>query len=68
MYRFSSRWLLLLISLIVYAGCDELTDAATRLASDIQAGASSLGREEGAKYSIQQTSANAKECSGPYKV
>ena len=63
------RWLLLLISLSAATGCDFATDAATRLASDIETGADHLGREAGAKYSIQhKTPSKSGECTGPYTV
>ena len=50
------------------AACDILTDSATRLAYDIEAGVDDLGHESGATYSIQHTPAEADECSGSYKV
>jgi len=51
------------------AGCDAFTDAATRLAYDIEGGTGRLGREAGARYSIQhKTPSKAGECVGPYKV
>ncbi|MGH8280569.1 MAG: hypothetical protein ACRERZ_00105 [Gammaproteobacteria bacterium] len=69
MRRLSSHWLTLLICLFVVTGCDVLTDPATRLASGIEAGASQLGNEDGATYSIQNlTPAEASECTGPYTV
>lgn len=68
MNRLGSR-LLLLISLTTVAGCDIATDAVTRLAYDIEAGAGRLGRQGGAKYSIQHnTPSKSGECTGPYKV
>jgi len=67
MNRLSSRWLPLLISLTTLTGC--VTDAATRLAYDIEAGAGRLGREAGARYSIQHnTPSKSGECIGPYTV
>lgn len=69
MRKFGPRRLLLLICLIALASCDIATDAATRLAYDIEAGASRLGSEAGATYSIQHTTpSKAGECDGPYKV
>jgi hypothetical protein len=63
------RWLPLLILLATTAGCDVFTDAATRLAYDIEAGAGKLGREDGARYSIQhKTPSKSGECVGPYTV
>ena len=62
-------WLSLLVLLAVNAGCGIPTDAATRLASDIEAGESRLGREGGASYSIQHhTPSKPGECIGPYTV
>jgi hypothetical protein len=68
MDRVGSRCLVFLMSLIVETGCD-FTDAATRLASDIEAGAGRLGKEAGARYSIQhRTPSKSDECVGPYSV
>jgi hypothetical protein len=62
------RWLGLSCVLLL-PGCDIGTDAATRLAYDIEAGADRLGREDGATYSIRHdTPSKAGECDGPYKV
>ena len=45
------------------------TDAATRLAYDIEAGSSRLRNDAGATYSIRhKTPSKAGECTGPYKV
>jgi hypothetical protein len=64
-----SRWSLLVLFLTVMTGCDIGTDAATRLAYDIEAGTSRLGKEAGAKYSIEhKTPSKAGECAGPYTV
>lgn len=65
-----SRRLVLLIPLAALAGCfGDFTDAATRLAYDIEAGASHLGEEEGARYSIQHhTPSKPGQCAGPYTV
>jgi hypothetical protein len=69
MIRLGSRLLLLLMSLTTVTGCDIATDAATRLAYGIEAGAGRLGRGDGAKYSIQHdTPSKAGECIGPYTV
>jgi hypothetical protein len=55
--------------LSVAAGCGAFTDAATRIAYDIEAGTGRLGRENGARYSIQHhTPSKAGECVGPYVV
>lgn len=57
-----------LLLLAALAGCDGLTDAATRLAYDIEAGVERLGREPGARHSIRHRPADAAECSGPYTI
>ena len=50
-------------------GCSGFTDAATRLAFDLEAGVKRLGREEGASYTLQHvTPSKAGECSGPFRV
>ena len=64
-----SYYLLLAGIVSTTVGCDVWTDAATRLAYDIEAGAGRLGRQSGAKHSIQHnTPSKAGECTGPYKV
>jgi hypothetical protein len=60
---------LVLMCLTTVAACDGATDAATRLAYDIEAGAGRLGSEDGAKHSIQHdTPSKSGECTGPYTV
>jgi hypothetical protein len=55
--------------LVTLAGCDIGTDAATRLSYDIEAGASHLGKENGARYSVEhKTPSKSGECDGPYTV
>jgi hypothetical protein len=69
MNRTCMRPLLLLVALITMAGCDVPTDAATRLAYDIESGAGRLGKQEGAKHSIAHSMpSKSGECTGPYKV
>lgn len=68
MCKFGPRCLLLFLSLAAITGCDILTDAATRLAYDINAAEGRLGHEPGARYSIRHTPADASECGGPYTV
>ncbi|HTS52056.1 MAG TPA: hypothetical protein VMH26_02180 [Burkholderiales bacterium] len=69
MNRLASGCLLVLISLATVTGCDIGTDAATRLAYDIEAGAGRLGKDTGATYSIQhKTPSKSGECVGPYTV
>lgn len=59
----------LLIVFAAVAGCDAFTDAATRIAYDIEAGEGRLGREIGARYSIRHhTPSKAGQCTGPYTV
>lgn len=51
------------------AACDFATDAATRLAGDIQAGAARLGKDLGSSYRIEHvTPSAAGQCVGPYTV
>jgi hypothetical protein len=51
------------------SGCDIGTDAATRLAYDIEAGADRLGNEAGAEYTIRHNEpSKSGECIGPYTV
>lgn len=58
-----------MLLLALTAGCSAFTDAATRLAYDIEAGESGLGKEAGARYSIQhKTPSKSGECIGPYTV
>jgi hypothetical protein len=62
------RFLVLAVFLAA-SGCDIFTDAATRLAYDIEAGAGRLGKEAGARTSIQHhTPSKPGECAGPYSV
>jgi hypothetical protein len=60
----------LLISLAAaLTGCDIGTDAATRLAYDIEAGVGRLGGDDGARASIRhRTPSKSGECTGPYTV
>jgi hypothetical protein len=55
------------VPLLLLNGC--FTDAATRLAFDIEAGAGRVGGSEGAQFSVvHRTPSRSGECSGPYKV
>ena len=57
------------VLLLAVAGCDDWTDAATRIAFDIEAGADRLGTSAGARHTIEHaTPSRAGECTGPYKV
>jgi hypothetical protein len=63
------RYAFILFLLASIAGCDALTDAATRIAYDIEAGEERLGRGDGSRHSIQhQTPSAAGQCVGPYTV
>ena len=56
-----------ILSVLLLGGC--LTDAATRLAYDIEAGAGRVGRAEGARYTlVHRVPSTAGECVGPYRV
>ncbi len=45
------------------------TDAATRLAHDLEAGAGKVGRNEGSRYTIvHRVPSKRGECEGPYRV
>jgi hypothetical protein len=70
-HRLGPHWPLLSIFLVTVAvtGCDIATDAATRLAYELEAGADRLGKEAGAEYRIRHnTPSKSGECDGPYKV
>jgi hypothetical protein len=50
-------------------GCGVFTDAATRLAFDIEAQVARLGRSDGAKHTLYHRSPSKRgECVGPYRV
>ena len=67
--RRSLRRLPLLGLVVVTTACGDFTDAATRLAYDIESGAGLLGSEPGARHSIRHdTPSKSGECMGPYKV
>jgi hypothetical protein len=64
-----TRKLLLLFSASMLAGCNYFTDAATRLAYDIEAGAGRIGRADGAKLTVEhRTPSKAGECAGNYTI
>lgn len=66
---FSPSILLLALPLFLVFGCGALTDAATRLADDLEDGASQLGREEGATVTVEhRTPSHPGQCTGPYAV
>ena len=60
----------LLATLATIGGCfGNSTDAATRLAYDIESGVERLGGENGATYSIEhRTPSRPGDCEGPYSV
>jgi hypothetical protein len=55
--------------LAALAGCEVPTDAATRLAYDLETGAGKLGAADGAKHRVEHaTPSKPGECVGPYSV
>jgi hypothetical protein len=59
----------LCVLLAALAGCGAFTDAATRIAYDLEAGVSRLGSEEGATYTVRHATPSRRgECAGPFKV
>jgi hypothetical protein len=69
MSRPATHGILIAAMIAALAGCDFATDAATRLAYDIEDGVDQLGNEDGATYSIHHsTPSKSGECTGPYKV
>ncbi len=60
------RGLGLLAAVLFLTGC--FTDAATRLAYDIESGVNRMNRLNEARYSIRHTPAESSECTGPYTV
>lgn len=57
------------VVLALLSGCGAGTDAATRLAADIEAGAAQLGARSGDHFRIEhRTPSRAGECTGPYTV
>lgn len=63
------HWAITPVLLVALSACDGWTDAATRIAYDIEAGAARLGTTDGARHSIvHATPSTPDECTGPYKV
>jgi hypothetical protein len=63
----SAMKLVLLLPALLLAGC--FTDAATRLAYDIKAGAARVGSANGASYVVEhRTPSGRGQCTGPYTV
>ncbi|MBN8778567.1 hypothetical protein [Thiobacillus sp.] len=60
------RGLGLLATVLFLTGC--FTDAATRLAYDIESGVNRMNRQNEARHSIRHTPAESSECAGPYTV
>ena len=59
----------LLVTAATLPACGAFSDAATRIAGDIEAQASRLGAAEGATYTIRHaTPSRAGSCEGPYRV
>ena len=53
----------------VVAGCDLFTDAATRLAYDLESASTRLGSAPGSRYTlVHRTPSKSGECEGPYVV
>jgi hypothetical protein len=65
-----ARILVLLAFLATASGCfGDSTDAATRLAYDIESGVERLSGENGATYSVEhRTPSRPGDCGGPYSV
>jgi hypothetical protein len=64
-----ARMMIPMLFAVAVAGCDVLTDAATRIAYDIEAGERRLDRREGSRHSVQhRTPSAADQCTGPYTV
>jgi hypothetical protein len=63
------RRLFLLLFVVAVSGCGVFTDAATRIAYDIEANVGRLAAAKGAIYVIRHaTPSKPGECGGPYKV
>jgi len=61
--------LVALAGALAAAACGPFTDAATRLAYDIENGSERLGDDDGARYAlIHQTPSRPGDCEGSYKV
>jgi hypothetical protein len=56
-----------MLATVLLSGC--FTDAATRLAYDIETGTGRVGQADGASYAlVHRTPSKTNECVGPYKV
>lgn len=65
----NSRWTVLTACAILSGCFGNFTDAATRLAADVQDGADRVGESEGAFTVVEHaTPSRDGECEGPYKV
>jgi len=61
--------LFLFLLIAALSGCGAFTDAATRIAYDIQANVGRLATEEGATHIIRHATPSLKgKCDGPFKV
>lgn len=58
------------VTLVFLASCGDLfTDAATRIAYDLESASEELGSREGVRYRLEhRTPSKRGECDGPYKV
>ena len=64
-----SLFLFFIVVLASLTGCGSFTDAATRIAFDIEANVKHLGRENGSTLTIRhETPSKAGDCAGPFKV
>jgi hypothetical protein len=65
----SVRRLRVLAAFVMLAGCDLFTDAATRLAYDLESAAGRLGSGDGSRYTLVHATPSARgQCVGPYRV
>lgn len=65
----SARVAFLLAAAATVASCGAFSDAATRLASDLEGAAARLGPDEGARFTlVHRTPSAAGQCDGPYRV
>jgi hypothetical protein len=63
------RGLIILLIFPALTSCGGFTDAATRIAYDIEVSVAHLGTQEGSTYTIRHmTSSKSRECTGPFKV
>lgn len=65
-----TRIMFMIFATFLLASCgDAFTDAATRIAYDLESASQRLGNNEGARYFLEHRMPSKKgECEGPYKV